>query len=138
MERGKFKRLSDFKFDVIIGGGKVVEGNISCEGNIKVDCLFDGVISSRGVVFIGRKGEIQADIRCFAMIVEGKAKGRIIATNKIEVRRAGVLSGDIKCNILAMEKDSFVTGSLESIKGGKPSMKIFKESRKEILERLEG
>ena len=137
MEERKPQRLSDFKFQVVIGGKRIVEGDISCDGNVKIDCLFSGVINSRGVVFIGREGRIEADVRCFAMIIEGKVKGRIIATNKIEVRKTGVLSGDVKCNMLAMEKDSFVTGSLESMKGGKPPVKIFEERRKEILERLE-
>jgi len=137
MEGGRFKRVSDFEFDVIIEGSKMVEGDISCEGNVKVNCPFSGIINSKGVVFIGRGGEVQADIRCFAMIIEGKVKGRIIATKKIEVRRAGVLSGNIECDMVAMEEDSFVMGFMESTKGDKPLVKRYEEKRKKLRDEEE-
>ncbi len=133
MGKGNFRRLSDFKFDIIIRGGRMVEGDVSCEGNVSVNCVFNGIVNSRGVVFVGKQGQIEADIRCFALIIEGKVKGRIIATNKIEVRKTGILSGDIKCDMLAIEENSFVTGSIESTRGDKPVIKKYKEKRKELL-----
>ena len=139
MEKRRFKRLSDVEFDVILEGNKMVQGDISCEGNLKVGCPFKGGIQTDGIVFITRKGEVQADIKCFAMIISGKVKGNTVIANKIEVRRAGVLSGNVRCDMLAMEEDSFVTESVESTRGDKSFTKmfVFKERRKELLDESE-
>ena len=137
MEEKEFKRLSDYDFDVIIEGSKMVEGDISCEGNVKINCPFNGIVNSKGVVLIGKDGEVQADIRCFAMIVEGKVKGRMIATYKIEVRKGGVLSGGIECDMVAMEEDSFVMGPMESTKGDRPIVQTYEEKRKELMDEEE-
>ena len=133
MEERKFKRLSDCEFDVTLSGNKMVKGSISCEGNLKVGCPFDGEINSDGIVFVTREGEIQASIKCFAMIIEGKVKGGTIAANRIEVRRGGVLSGDIRCDLLAMEEESFVAEPV----GPTAKVFIFKERRRELLEKTE-
>ena len=108
------KRFSDTEFfNAVIGGGEIIEGSISCEGNLKIDCLFKGTINSKGIVFIGNNGKVQADIRCFGMIVDGRLKGKIIAAGKIEVRRSGILSGDVACDVIAVEETSPVARSNE-------------------------
>ena len=139
MDKGKLKRFSDVKFDVILEGNKMVQGDISCEGNLRVSCPFKGGIKTDGIVFITKKGEVEADIKCFAMIISGKVKGNTITANKIEVRRAGVLSGNVRCDMLAMEEGSFVPESVESTRDDKSFTKmfVFKERRKELLDESE-
>ena len=138
MEERRFKRLSDAKFNVILEGDRTVKGDISCEGNLKIGCMFDGLINSDGVVFITKNGEVQANIKCFALVIEGKVTGSTVAANKIEVRRSGVLSGDIQCDMLAMEEKSSVTEPEGWRKDGKSPVRVFvfKERRKEILEEI--
>ncbi len=129
MEEKPRRRLSDCEFNVVIDGDRL-EGSLSCEGNLMVNCIFSGEINSGGVVFIGRNSEVKADIKCFAMIIEGKVDGRVFVTDRIEVRRESVLSGIIGCRVLAMEENSSVKESGEPIKG---DIEIFKEKRQELL-----
>ena len=129
MEEKPRRRLSDCEFNVVIDGDKL-EGSLSCEGNLIINCAFSGEINSDGIVFIGRNSEVKADIKCSAMIIEGKVDGRVFVTDRIEVRRESVLSGIIGCKMLAMEESSSVKESGEPIKG---DIKIFKERRQELL-----
>ncbi len=129
MEEKPRRRLSDCEFNVVIDGDRL-EGSLSCEGNLIVNCAFSGEINSDGVVFIGRRSEVKADIRCSAMIIEGKVDGRVFVTDRIEVRRESVLSGIIGCRVLAMEESSSVKESGEPIKG---DIETFKEKRQELL-----
>ena len=129
MEEKPRRRLSDCEFNMVIDGDKL-EGSISCEGNLIVDCIFSGEINSDGIVFIGRNSEVKADIKCSSIVIEGKVEGKIFVTDRIEVRRASVLSGIVECKELAMEENSSVTESGEPIKG---DIKIFKERRQELL-----
>lgn len=142
MEKKRLKRLSDTEFNAIIGGDEMIEGDISCEGNLKIDCLFRGTINSKGIVFVGNNGEVQADIRCYSVIIGGKVNGKIVAADKIEVRRTGVLSGDIECDMVAVEESSSVTKPI-SMKDDNSLVRwntwlVYKEKRKELMAKLGG
>ena len=94
MEERPYRRLSDCEYNVVINGDKL-DADILCEGNLMINCIFKGKINSSGVVFISRKSDVQADIECSSMIIEGKVEGRVFVTDRIEVRRASILSGII-------------------------------------------
>ncbi len=46
----------------IIGAGVILEGKITCKGNIRVDGVVNGDINANGSVAVGENGEINGEI----------------------------------------------------------------------------
>lgn len=128
------KRISDVDFNTIAGENLEISGRLSGQGNIKIDCRFEGEINVRGIVYIGLDAEVRADVLCERLIVDGRLKGDITVEDKIEVRRTGVLYGNVRCSNMVVEKGSFFAGQFRTKEEDEVIVKVYEEKRKDLLD----
>ena len=70
------------------------------EGAVRVDGKFTGKIQTNGMLIIGDKALVQAEIQAGVVLIYGEAHGSIHAQNRIEGYSPAKIYGDIYSPIL--------------------------------------
>jgi cytoskeletal protein CcmA (bactofilin family) len=79
-------------------------------------CHFSGrVISPTGTLIVGSGGQVDANIEVAVAQIQGSVNGDIIASQRIELGRAGKLNGNIQTPSLVIEQGGVFEGSCKMI-----------------------
>ncbi|MCI7612551.1 MAG: polymer-forming cytoskeletal protein [Selenomonadaceae bacterium] len=82
--------------ETIIGKNTVIKGEISGNGNLRIDGLVEGSISSEGCVVIGEAGTVNGDIKANTLNVSGQVNGNADISGNLAIAASGQLIGDVK------------------------------------------
>lgn len=94
----------------LIGNGTTIEGNVSSNGDIRIDGILKGNMTTKGKIIVGETGRIHGEIRCKNLDVEGLVEGKAIILELIALRSRSKILGDISTNKLAIEPGAVFTG----------------------------
>src|SRR5262249_39981989 len=86
-----------------------VEGKLTFDGPARIDGQVDGEILAKDLI-IGESALITAQIKGASIIVAGTIKGEIIASQRIEIRASGWVSGKITSPILVVHEGAAFEG----------------------------
>jgi len=95
----------------IIAGGTLIKGEITTEGDFRIDGTIDGTITSKGKIIIGDKGKFIGKIKAANVDIMGVVKGEIFVDNTLSLKSTGKIEGDIQTNILIIEQNAEFNGS---------------------------
>lgn len=109
-----------------------ITGEISGQGDLRLEGRIDGDIKLKGLLFIGRECRFQGQAEAENIIIEGRVEGRIQALDKIEIRAGGHVLGKIVCQQIAIAEGAFLDGAVQSQKGKLVAPTYFNEKRKEL------
>jgi cytoskeletal protein CcmA (bactofilin family) len=99
---------------VNIGKSVVIKGELSGSEDLIIEGQVDGKIELRdNVLTIGPNGKIKAQIFAKAVIVQGEVTGNVTATEKVDIRDAGSLDGDIASPRVAIAEGAHFRGSID-------------------------
>lgn len=113
---------SPIKVETIIGKGTSINGNLYCQGSIRVEGKIEGgEVVAAGDVFVGQGGHIVANVKGRNVIIAGNIRGDVDAKEKLEIVPTGSLIGDIKMSTLVIEDGASFKGKSESRKGSEVS-----------------
>jgi len=97
-----------------IGKGLFVKGEITGSESLFIDGKLEGSISLPGNrVTIGRNGQVQASISAREIVILGKVRGNITASDRVEIRVEGSLTGDVTAARISIEDGSYFKGGIE-------------------------
>ncbi len=97
-----------------IGKGLVVKGEITGTDSLIIDGRVEGSIHLEGNrVTVGRGGQAAANIIAREVVVMGKVRGSIIATDRLDIRAEGGVVGDISAPRLSIEDGAFFKGGID-------------------------
>lgn len=106
-----------------IGKSLVIKGEVTGSESLYIDGRVEGTITLAGNrVTIGRNGQIQASVVAKDVVVLGKLKGNVTASDRVEIRNEGSLTGDVTCQRIAIEDGAFFKGSIDIRKPGQKEM----------------
>jgi len=88
--------------ETVLSSDVSFKGSIKFKNSLRIDGKFEGDISSKGTLFIGRTGEIKAEIKVGTAIIEGMVNGNIVAEEKVELKSTAHLFGDVKAARIAI------------------------------------
>ena len=97
------KQDEDHLVNSIIGAGSEFKGEFNINGLLRIDGSFRGTIETDGKVLVGQTGEAVTDIRARMVVVGGKIKGNIFATERVIFLSSGHITGNIITPSLIME-----------------------------------
>ena len=81
---------------LFLGPETTLEGKLSFEGTVRLDGRFKGTIESKdGVMIVGEKAVIHADILVHTARVSGEVTGNIRATKRIELHPPARVFGEL-------------------------------------------
>ena len=97
-----------------IGKGLVIKGEISGSESLFIDGKVDGTINLPGNrVTVGRNGQVAANIVSREVVVRGKVRGNITATDRVDIRTEGALTGDVTAARISIEDGAFFKGGID-------------------------
>ncbi|MEI6576460.1 MAG: polymer-forming cytoskeletal protein [Bacteroidota bacterium] len=95
----------------ILGTGTVVKGNITSNGDFRIDGTLIGSIISKGKVVVGPTGTVEGEIGCQNADFSGNIKALVNVTELLTLKASSKLLGDIRVNKLAIEPGAIFSGT---------------------------
>ncbi len=95
----------------IIGAGTVIEGDITTNGDMRIDGSLTGSINVKGKLVVGPSGSIEGEIICQNADISGTIKGKIGVAELLALKSSSKLTGDIITNKIAIEPGATFSGS---------------------------
>ena len=97
-----------------IGKGLSIKGEITGTESLFIDGKVDGSVTLPGNrVTVGRNGQVAASITAREIVVLGKVKGNITATDRVDIRAEGALTGDVAAARISIEDGAFFKGGID-------------------------
>ncbi|PSL42657.1 cytoskeletal protein CcmA (bactofilin family) [Chitinophaga niastensis] len=87
----------------IIGNGTTIQGDIVCEGDIRIDGQVNGLVSTKAKIVVGPEGDIVGDLVCQSADILGKVTGIIKVEELLFLKGNALVNGDIYTNHFEME-----------------------------------
>jgi len=103
----------------LIGTGTIIEGNLSSNGDIRIDGTLKGNMTTKGKVIVGETGRLHGELRCKNLDVEGIIEGKVFILELMSLRTRARILGDISTNKLAIEPGAVFTGRCDMADGPK-------------------
>jgi len=105
-----------------IGKSLVIKGEVTGSESLYIDGRVEGSISLAGNrVTIGRNGVVAANINAREIVVLGKVRGNLTASDRVDIRSDGSLTGDVVAARISIEDGAFFKGGIDIRKGGTPA-----------------
>src|SRR6202451_460620 len=102
-----------------IGKSLVIKGEVTGSESLYIDGRVEGSISLAGNrVTIGRNGVVAANINAREIVVLGKVRGNLTASDRVDIRSDGSLTGDVIAARISIEDGAFFKGGIDIRKGG--------------------
>lgn len=97
-------KKSKKEIQTFLGLETTLEGKLVFEGTVRLDGHFKGGIESKeGLMVVGEKAVIGADILVHTAVVFGEVSGNIRATNRIELHRPARVFGDLCAPVVIID-----------------------------------
>ncbi len=90
----------------LLGKGVDFKGVVSFDGTVRIDGHVDGEIYITGTLIVGEHAVIEGIVSAGVLMNSGKINGTITAIEKIHILKPGVLVGDIRTPVIAIEEGS--------------------------------
>jgi cytoskeletal protein CcmA (bactofilin family) len=108
-----------------IGKSLVIKGEVTGSESLYVDGKIEGTINLPGNrVTVGRNGQVSANITAREIVVLGKVRGNMAASDRVDIRSEGSLTGDVAAQRISIEDGAFFKGGIDIRKPnteGKPA-----------------
>ncbi|MGH9547068.1 MAG: bactofilin family protein [Terriglobales bacterium] len=113
-----------------IGKSLVIKGEVTGSESLYIDGRVEGSINLSGNrVTVGRNGVVSANINAREIVVLGKVRGNLTASDRVDIRSDGSLTGDVVAARISIEDGAFFKGGIDIRKAGqKPNGEEVKTS----------
>src|ERR1700732_2378475 len=102
-----------------IGKSLVIKGEVTGSESLYIDGRVEGSINLSGNrVTIGRNGVVAANISAREIVVLGKGRRNLTASDRGDIRRGGSLPGDVVAARISIEDGAFFKGGIAIRKAG--------------------
>jgi cytoskeletal protein CcmA (bactofilin family) len=107
-----------------IGKSLVIKGEVTGSESLYIDGRVEGSINLSGNrVTVGRNGVVAANINAREIVVLGKVRGNLTASDRVDIRSDGSLTGDVVAARISIEDGAFFKGGIDIRKAGSKNEK---------------
>jgi len=92
-----------------------IKGEIISPSDIRIDGIFEGKLTSNGLVIIGESAKITGDIICNDIEIWGNIDGNTYVKDTFSLKEGGVITGNIQTRRLHIELGSKFNGNCHMI-----------------------
>jgi len=98
-----------------IGKSVVVRGELSGSENLYVDGQVEGSIELHDHhLTIGPHGRVKASVNAREVVLHGELEGNVHGTERVELKKSAMLTGDIVTHRIVIEDGAVFKGSLDT------------------------
>ncbi len=102
-----------------IGKSLVIKGEVTGSESLYIDGRVEGSINLPGNrVTIGRNGTVAANINAREVVIVGKVRGNLVASDRVDIRNEGSLTGDVVAQRISIEDGAYFKGGIDIRKPG--------------------
>jgi len=113
-----------------LGKSLVIKGEVTGSESLYIDGRVEGSINLPGNrVTVGRNGVVSANIVAREIVILGKVRGNMNASDRFDIRSEGSLTGDIVAQRVSIEEGAFFKGGIDIRKPGQAGQKPNGESK---------
>ena len=107
------KETNEINLQVInlIAKGTRITGNITSDGDLRVDGEIDGDLETKARLVIGASGKIDGEIRCKSCEIAGTHKGKLFVAELLSLKASSNVTGDIVTGKLSIEPGAYFAGT---------------------------
>ena len=96
-----------------IGKSLVIKGEVTGSESLYIDGRVEGSINLSGNrVTVGRNGVVSANINAREIVVLGKVRGNLTASDRVDIRSDGSLTGDVVAARISIEDAALEEGAV--------------------------
>lgn len=88
-----------------------ISGSLKTEGDVTLADIFEGDITARGEVRVGRNATLDGDLSCQTALIAGLVRGDVTA-QLINITGTGRVLGSLHTERLLTEEGSFIEGTV--------------------------
>lgn len=97
-----------------IGKSLTIKGEITGSEMLYIDGHVEGSVSLPGNrCVVGRNGQVGANINAREVVILGKVNGNITATDRVDIRNEGSLTGDVVAQRISIEDGAYFKGGID-------------------------
>ena len=97
-----------------LGKSVVIKGEVSGSEDLYVDGEIEGSIDLRNhSVTIGPNGKLKASVSAKSIVVQGKVDGSLSASDRLDLRKSAIVTGDVTTQRIAIEEGAFLKGKVD-------------------------
>lgn len=94
----------------LLGKSVDFKGIVNFNGTVRIDGRVEGELHIIGTLIVGEHAVIKGIVSVGVLVNSGKINGVITATEKIQILKPGILIGDIRTPVIAIEEGSHFHG----------------------------
>jgi len=107
-----------------IGKSVMIKGELSGSEDLYFDGEAEGSVDlHEHTLTVGPNGRIRATIVAREIIVHGKVEGNVRASEKVELKKSCMLTGDISTQRIVIEDGAFFKGAIDIQKDSRPELR---------------
>jgi cytoskeletal protein CcmA (bactofilin family) len=112
-----------------LGKSLVIKGEVTGSESLYIDGRVEGSINLPGNrVTVGRNGVVSANISAREIVVLGKVRGNMTASDRVDIRGEGSLTGDVVAQRISIEDGAYFKGGIDIRKPGQKANGEAKDS----------
>src|SRR3974390_3547724 len=102
-----------------LGKSLVIKGEVTGSESLYIDGRVEGSINLPGNrVTVGRHGVVSANISAREIVILGKGRGNMTASDRVDIRSEGSLTGDLVAHRISIEDGAYFKGGIDIRKPG--------------------
>ena len=103
-----------------LGKTVIIRGEVKGSEDLIIDGHVEGAIAlAENRLTIGPNADVLADLSARDVLIQGRLKGNIVATGRVELRAGSAVEGDVRALRLAIEDNAVFRGKVDLTQGAK-------------------
>lgn len=101
-----------------LGASLEIKGKISGEEDLQIDGKVEGSVALNGQrLTVGRSGKLNSEVWAREVVVYGALTGNVHASDRVEIKKDGSVTGDIMTARISVEDGAYFKGRIEIERG---------------------
>ena len=97
-----------------IGKSVVIKGEVTGSEDLYLDGQVEGSIQLKGGnLTVGPNGQVKANVEVKGVVIQGKLEGNLNASDRVELRKSAIVTGDIATQRIAVEEGAYFKGKVD-------------------------
>jgi cytoskeletal protein CcmA (bactofilin family) len=105
--------LSAEQPETVLGEGVCFKGELSFKRYLCINGEFEGELTSKGKLKVGKTGVVRSNLRLCSAIIEGRIEGDIVVEDLLELRGTAQVYGNISARYLRVDDGVTLCGHIK-------------------------
>ncbi len=124
-KENKITKSKTMERNILAKNTKII-GDLSSEGDFRIDGVLEGTLTTSGRVIIGLEGSVKGNVQCDNAEIEGRFSGELKVSKMLTVKSTASISGDVVLGKLSVEPGASFNATC-AMKGALKEMKTTNE-----------